>query len=123
MRYTWALLLLLAFAPMEAQTAAKNKKVQKGKPAMDTITGCVDEKAMQYVLRTDDMLRELATLEPVGFEATNFARFVGHKVSISGQLKAAAADQTTPTLRVSSLDQVKNISDVCTPPGEAAPPK
>src|SRR6478735_8437354 len=104
MRYTWALLVLLAFAPLQAQTAAKGKKIQKARPAaMDTITGCVDEKAMQYVLRTDDMLKELAVLEPVGFEATNFARFVGHKVSVSGQLKTAG-DQATPTLRVTSLD-------------------
>ena len=64
------------------------------------------------LLLTDDNLKELATLEPVGFDRTNFARFVGHKVSVSGQLVTSTEP---PTMRVSSLDHIKNLSDICAP--------
>lgn len=118
MRFTCALLILLILAPLSAQTAAK--KARKSKPVTQTITGCVDEKSTQYVLRTDGMLKEIARLEPVGFEGTNFARFVGHKVSASGELITSSE---LPTLRVTSLDNVKNISDICAPAPEAPPGK
>jgi hypothetical protein len=120
MRYMWALLVLLVLSPLTAQTAAKNKKAQKARPAMQTIVGCVDEKSASYVLRTDDSLKELAMLESVGFESTNFARFVGHKVSVSGELIASSA---LPTLRVTSLDNIKTISDICAPASEPPPAK
>ena len=64
---------------------------------------------------TDDMLKEIAALEPVGFDKTSFARFVGHKVSVSGQLNPSTYP---PTLRVTHLDDVKNISDICAPASE-----
>ena len=61
---------------------------------------------------TDDMLKEIALLESVGFDKTNFARFVGHKVSITGQL----VDSTQPpTLRVSNYDNIKIVADICAP--------
>ena len=107
MRYAWALLLLLMM-PL----ASPAQKQKKSPAKMDTLTGCVDEKADVYILRSDDMLKELATLEPVGFERTNFARFVGHKVAVSGQLVTSTEP---PTIRVSSLDHIKNISDICAP--------
>ena len=108
MRYAWALPILLLMMPL----ATPAQKSKKSPPKMDTLTGCVDEKTDVYILRTDDMLKELATLEPVGFDRTNFARFVGHKVSISGQLISSTQP---PTMRVSSLDHIKNISDICAP--------
>src|SRR5438270_6351090 len=106
MRYVWALLVLLLIAPL-AEPAQKEKKAAK--PQNQTLTGCVDEKSSDYVLRSDDMLKEIAALEPVGFEKTSFARFVGHKVSISGQLVATGEP---PTLRVTSVDNIKTISDI-----------
>ena len=108
MRYAWALPILLLMMPL----ATPAQKSKKSPPKMDTLTGCVDEKTDVYILRTDDMLKELATLEPVGFDRTNFARFVGHKVSVSGQLVTSTEP---PTMRVSSLDHIKNLSDICAP--------
>ena len=122
MRYTWALVILLIVAPLSAQTAGKKKPAKKAKPAvtMQSVTGCVDEKSMEYVLRTDDMLKEIAKLESVGFDKSNFARFVGHKVTISGEMLYSG---DVPTVRVTNLDHIKNISDICSPAGEAPPPK
>ena len=108
MRYTWALLILLLIAPL----ATPAQKQKKSPVKMDTMTGCVDEKTDVYVLRSDDMLKELATLEAIGFEKTNFARFVGHKVSITGKLVTTT---DPPTMQVSNFDNIKNISDICTP--------
>jgi hypothetical protein len=105
-RYTFALLILLVLAPL-AQTAQREKKAPS-----TVMTACLDEKADYYVLRTDDMLRELAVLEPVGFEKQIFARYVGHKVSISGELNNSSQP---PTLRVTSPAHIKDISDMCVP--------
>ena len=108
MRNTCALLIVLLIMPLTAPAQKQKKSPAK----MDTITGCVDEKSDVYILRTEDQLKELATLEPVGFDRTNFARFVGHKVAVSGQLVTSTEP---PTMKVSSLDHIKNISDICAP--------
>jgi hypothetical protein len=107
MRYTFALLIPLLLAPL-AQPAQKEKKAAN----TQVITACLDEKADYYILRTDDMLKELAILEPVGFEKQIFARYVGHKVSISGELNSSTQP---PTLRVTSPAHIKDISDMCVP--------
>ena len=107
MRYTWALLLLLVFAPL-------GQPADKKAPAKQVMTGCLDEKADYYVIRTDDMLKEIAKLVPVGFEKQIFARFVGHKVSISGEVDSSTEP---PILRVLSPASIKDISDMCVPAG------
>jgi hypothetical protein len=110
MRYTWALLIPLLLAPL-AQPAQKEKKAAN----TQVMTACLDEKADYYVLRTDDMLKELAMLEPVGFEKQIFARYVGHKVTISGELNSSSQP---PTLRVTSPAHIKDVSDMCVPAGK-----
>jgi hypothetical protein len=112
MRYAWVLLGVMLIVSPGAPAQQQKQKQKKAAPKMDSLTGCVDEKTEVYILRTDDALKELATLEPVGFDKTNFARFVGHKVTVSGQLNATT---TPPTMRVSSLDHIKNLSDMCIP--------
>jgi hypothetical protein len=109
MRFIWAPLMLLLLAPLSAP-AQKEKK--SAKPPTQTMIGCVDEKSSDFVLFTDDMLKQIAILESVGFDKTNFARFVGHKVSITGQLIASTQP---PTLRVTNYDNIKIISDICAP--------
>ena len=96
-------------APL-AQAAQKQKKAPS-----TVMTACLDEKADYYVLRTDDMLKELAALEPVGFEKQIFARYVGHKVSITGELNNSSQP---PTLRVTSPAHIKDISEMCVPAGK-----
>jgi hypothetical protein len=107
MRYTIAPLILLILAAI-AQPAQKEKKAANSQ----VMTACLDEKADYYVLRADDMLKEVAVLEPVGFEKQIFARYVGHKVSISGELNSSTQP---PTLRVTSPAHIKDISDMCVP--------
>jgi hypothetical protein len=103
----WTLLILLVSAPL-AGTAQSGKADGKNQ----VMTGCLDEKPGIYVLRTDDNLKEIAQLEPVGFEKQLFARYVGHKVSVSGKLIGSTEP---PTLRVSSVASIKDISEMCIP--------
>jgi hypothetical protein len=107
MRYTWALLLLLVVAPV-------GQPADKKAPAKQVLTGCLDEKVDYYVIRTDDMLKEIARLDPVGFDKQIFARFVGHRVSISGDVDTSSQP---PILRVLSPASIKDISDMCVPAG------
>ena len=108
-------LLLLAVAPL-ANPAQKGSAQKEKKSASSTvISGCLDEKPEHYVIRTDDSLKELAALEPVGFDRSLFARFVGHKVSISGDLVTST---DPPTLRVRSYAAIKDVADMCVPAGE-----
>src|SRR5437899_11658594 len=109
MRYTCMVLTLLVMAPF-AQPAQKQKKPGKKAAAAQVVTGCMDEKPEGYVLRSEDAMKELAQLEPVGFEKAVFARYVGHKVSISGEL---AGGTEPPTLRVASPGDVRQIAEVC----------
>jgi hypothetical protein len=105
MRYACALALLIA-APL-AQPQQKGKKA-----APQSITGCLDEKSDYYVIRSEGALRELAALEPVGFQKQLFARFVGHKVTVTGELVTA---NDPPTLKVKSYSNIKDIAETCTP--------
>jgi hypothetical protein len=107
-RYIWIGVALLA-----AATAAEPpQKAKKKAVAAQSVTGCMDEKPEVYVIRSDDALKELVQLEPVGFEKAIFARYVGHKVTISGQLITST---DPPTLKVSSPANIKQIADICAP--------
>jgi hypothetical protein len=99
------LFLLAAGLPLAAQTP--KKKVVRPKP--ETLTGCVDQKQGRYVLTDDGMLKTLALLEWVDQNQENFARYVGHKVSVTGQ----RSGQTDPPLfKVAAL---KDIAETCSP--------
>src|SRR3954447_13294758 len=98
MRYLGIALMLLSIAPL-GQPAQKKEQKKKG-AARQVVTGCMDEKPEGYVVRNaDDPLKELAHLEPVGFEKAIFARYVGHKVTVTGEPAGATEP---PTLRVLS---------------------
>jgi len=108
MRHICALLIVLVIAgvgwtaPKEAKRTFRNQ----------VVTGCLDEKPGVYVLRSDDVLKEIAQLDPIGFDKQIFARYVGHKVSITGELVSTTEP---PTLRVVSPNQIKDVSQMCVP--------
>ena len=91
-----AIAAVLAAAPKEKHSRS------------DQLTGCVDERpGPAYVLLSEDQLQVLARLEPEGFAAQSFARFLGHKVTVTGRLEKNAA---IPTIKVKSI---KEISTTC----------
>src|SRR5262245_21695780 len=107
MRYVCAL-LILGLAPLARPADNKGKKAA----SVQAITGWLEVKSDYYVMHSEDLLKELAVLEPVGFDKTLFARFVSHKVTVTGELVTST---DPPTLRVKSYGNIKNISDTCAP--------
>lgn len=100
------LALLLALAPAAGAAEAKNPKSQ-AKTAK--VTGCLDQSGTNYVLVGDTMLKRIARLEPVGFEKQSFAKYVGHKVELRGNV---TGEGTETVVHVRSI---KDISDMCVP--------
>jgi hypothetical protein len=79
---------------------------------VETITGCVDEMpGTQYVLRDESELQLIAMLEPVGFPNENFAKYMGAKVAVTGEIRSSEAGP--PIVRVDNLSRIKVISDAC----------
>jgi hypothetical protein len=92
--------LVLLFALAGVAAAAEPRK----------LTGCVDEQeGPVYVLRGDRVLRPLAKLEPVGFDVENFARYLGKKITVTGDY---GPKSQLPVFRVRSVEVV---SEQCAP--------
>jgi hypothetical protein len=108
-------LLVLISAVMLMSTsvapAADKKPAKRGKgaPAVKStsFTGCIDQRGENYVLTGDKELRTVAVLHGEGFNDDNFAREMGHKVTVEGTL---AGDADPKTIRVT---KVTKISDTC----------
>lgn len=90
---------------------AKTKEPSRESPASAaSMTGCVDEQNGIYVLTKGPDLAVAATLQADGFAAENFAKHLGHTVTIRGTL-VAGTDRTAPPLfKVRRIDAV---SDTC----------
>ena len=78
-------------------------------PKKDTLTGCVDQRGNDFVLTGDKELLEIAVLHYVGISDDNFAREVGHKVTVEGKL---SKEGDTRVMRVTKLT---TISESCSP--------
>jgi hypothetical protein len=84
------LLFVLMFAmPMAWSAPDKNEKktVQRSRAGDQSITGCLDQQGETYVLRELTAARAVTTLRGKGFSDDNFARYVGHKVTIHGNME------------------------------------
>lgn len=99
--------LPVAGIPQEPPTKqAKQPKKAEPKTAT-TLSGCVDEQDGQYVLIHDQTRNLIATLEAEGFPTENFAKHLGHKVTVRGTSNPNGAH---PVFKVRSVDPV---SDTC----------
>lgn len=103
------LLCLGVTAP--AQSSGQNTKStqsanrMKKSPAMEgqSVTGCVDQQGLHYVLR-DVQTDQLVRLQPAsGGADDDFARFVGHQAQASGTLSSG-------TLTVTHIEK---YADMC----------
>ena len=78
-----------------------------GKP--ERMTGCMDElPGPQYVLRDEQELRLVALLEPDGFSVQNFAKYLGHKVAVTG------SQTTRDGQSVLSVRTIRSLAATCT---------
>jgi len=102
------LAVLMAGVPPQAGKARPAAKV--------SLTGCVDEREGKYVLTNDTNLEPTARLQPAaGSPEDNFARHMGHKVTVRGTLSKA---DPLPIMTVESVD---TVSQTCSSASEGQP--
>jgi hypothetical protein len=70
-----------------------NKVAERSRSAVEKITGCLDQQGETYLLRELTEAGKVTTLHGKGFSDDNFARYVGHKVTVHGT--AAKYGETT----------------------------
>jgi hypothetical protein len=97
-KFLWLVLLSVLCAP--AQSGKKRS------PAAQTLTGCLDQRDGQYILADEKTLEKRLRLEPAGFDRENFARYVGHKVALTGQKESE---------EVFRVREIKTVAETCTP--------
>ena len=67
-----------------APRKSEKKATQKNRTGTQSITGCVDQQGETYVLRELTAAQTVTTLRGKSFSDDNFARYVGHKVTVHG---------------------------------------
>jgi len=67
------------------------------------VTGCLDQREERYVLRSEADMSKITTLKAKGFTDDNFARYIGHKVSVYGHGDG----------EVFEVVKIENLSDMC----------
>jgi len=108
MRNLLGLLMLTVCVAAAAPQSAKTPPAAKA-----SLTGCVDERDGQYVLTNDTDLQPIARLQPAaGSPQDNFARHMGHKVTVRGALSKEGP------LPIMTVESVKGVSDTCAPAAE-----
>ena len=108
---------VLALLMLAVAVAAAPPQPGKARPAAKaSLTGCVDERDGQYVLTNDSNLQPTARLQPAaGSPEDNFARHMGHKVTVRGVLAKAEP------LPVMTVESVATVSETCAPASEGQP--
>ncbi len=89
---------------------AQQKRKSKVAPKTVTLRGCVDSQPGEhFILRGDANLKKSVRLEGVGFANENFAKYLGHTVSVTGRFRSEA----DPV--VVGVTKIKHISELCMP--------
>ncbi len=102
-----SLVLLLAVSGAFGQEKKAPKQTRRA--STNTFTGCIDQRGDNFVLTEDKEMRTIAVLHGEGFSDDNFAREMGHKVTVEGSL---TNDSDPKVIRVT---KVTRIADSCSP--------
>lgn len=96
-------LWIVSLAMVLSAAAAETKLPKKAEPAKsESLTGCVDQRGETYVLAGSSM-KEEAKLSGKAFSDENFARYVGHTVTVKGNVDRSV---TPPVVNVVRIDEV-----------------
>ena len=77
----------------------------KPKATQQQITGCLDQRSENYVLKSEKDMTAVTTLKGKAFSDDNFARYVGHTVTVSG----------TKDGDLFWVTKIVNVADTCSP--------
>jgi hypothetical protein len=80
----WLSVVMPCSASPQSAAANQSAPAEKGKPV--TLEGVVDESGGKFVLANPDNVEPMAELHGRGFSDDNFARFVGLRVTVKGDL-------------------------------------
>jgi len=89
----------------------QKQKQSKAKDSSASLTGCIDEQNGHYVMISDRTLDPIADLQAEGFDTEDFAKHLGHKVTVRG---TSNPGESRPLFKVRSIEAV---SDTCAPQG------
>lgn len=102
-----ASVLLLAMCVSAApQSAPKPRKGPETRQSSTTLTGVLDQKGSDFVLSGEDAMQTAAVVRASGFSEDNFARFVGLRVQVRGEL---TTEGDRRILTVKRLDDLKSL--------------
>ncbi len=87
----------------------QKQKPSKAKDSSASLTGCIDEQNGHYVMISDRTLDPIADLQAEGFDTEDFAKHLGHKVTVRG---TSNPGESRPLFKVRSIEAV---SDTCAP--------
>ena len=88
----------MAVAAAAADTPPEKKKADA---KSGTYSGCIDQRGEQYVLSGTSQMRTVAILRGKGFSDENFARYIGHSVTLTAEEQN---EGETRILLVSKID-------------------
>jgi len=101
--------LPVAGIPQEPPTKQQARQPKKAEPkGTTTMNGCVDEQNGRYVLIHDQTRDLIANLEAEGFPTENFAKYLGHKVTVKG-----TSDPNGSSPPVFKVRSVETVSETC----------
>jgi len=107
MRFAYVLLFAVCVsAAPPSQSPPKAQKGSEAKQSVTTLTGVLDQKNGQFVLSSEDTMQPAAVLRAKGFSEDNFARFVGLRVEVRGEL---TTEGDRRVLTVASLNDLKSL--------------
>lgn len=84
------------------------KRAPKGGDRV-TMTGCIDQRGERYILTEDERLNKRAVLRGRAFSDDNFARYVGHRVTVQGSSSPEGEE------RIISVDRLDDVAETCAP--------
>jgi hypothetical protein len=66
------------------QKAKKKSATAAEETQAAALTGCIDQRGESYILASEADMSKVTVLKGKGFSNDNFARYVGHKVTVRG---------------------------------------
>jgi hypothetical protein len=95
-----------------SQNSGKDKATKEKKSSQSALTGCLDEQDGRYVLLEEKTVRKLADLQADGFAEEGFAKYMGQKVTVRGQVTAVEGRS------VFRVRAVETVAAQCTAAGQ-----
>jgi hypothetical protein len=95
-----ALASLLSANPEEKH---QKKPASASEKTQSSLTGCLDQRGERYILASEADMSKVTALKAKGMPDDNFARYIGHKVTVRG---AQNGD-------IFEVVKIENISDTC----------